>query len=105
MIFADRGQAGQTLADQVVRQVPASRLGRPLVLALPRGGVPVAVPVAGYELTDELDLSALQPLIAMPRSPGIVVPVREVAGRGVSGADRVGQLGAAGLRDGGGDPA
>ena len=29
---------------------------------------------------DEIDLSSLEPLIAMPSSPGNVVPVREVAG-------------------------
>jgi predicted phosphoribosyltransferase len=47
MIFADRGEAGRMLADQVAQHVPAlAAQGRPLVLALPRGGVPVAVPVA-----------------------------------------------------------
>ncbi len=35
---------------------------------------------AGYDLTDEIDLSTLEPLIACPSSPGNVVPVREVAG-------------------------
>jgi predicted phosphoribosyltransferase len=47
MIFADRGEAGRMLADQVAQHLPAGAdQGRPLVLALPRGGVPVAVPVA-----------------------------------------------------------
>jgi predicted aconitate hydratase len=36
---------------------------------------------AVYDYTDEIDLSALEPLIALPSSPGNVVPVREVAGR------------------------
>jgi aconitate hydratase len=36
---------------------------------------------AAYDLTDEIDLSSLEPLIAMPSSPGNVVPVREVAGQ------------------------
>ena len=36
---------------------------------------------AGYDLNDAIDLSALEPLIALPSSPGNVVPVREVAGR------------------------
>lgn len=36
---------------------------------------------ASYDLTDTIDLSALEPLIALPSSPGNVVPVREVAGR------------------------
>jgi aconitate hydratase len=33
-----------------------------------------------YDLTDEIDLSTLEPLIAKPGSPGNVVPVREVDG-------------------------
>ena len=36
---------------------------------------------AEYDLHEEIDLSRLEPLIAMPTSPGNVVPVREVAGR------------------------
>jgi predicted phosphoribosyltransferase len=47
LIFADRDDAGRALAEQVVRHLrenPAE--GRPVVLALPRGGVPVAAPVA-----------------------------------------------------------
>jgi len=35
---------------------------------------------AGYDAQEEIDLSALEPLIAKPSSPGNVVPVREVAG-------------------------
>ena len=35
---------------------------------------------AEYDLHDEIDLSSLEPLIAMPTSPGNVRPVREVAG-------------------------
>lgn len=35
---------------------------------------------ADYDLHDEIDLSTLEPLIAMPSSPGNVRPVREVAG-------------------------
>jgi aconitate hydratase len=38
---------------------------------------------AGYDVTDEIDLSRLEPLIAKPTSPGNVVPVREVAGEPV----------------------
>ena len=34
-----------------------------------------------YDGEEELDLSALEPLIALPSSPGNVVPVREAAGR------------------------
>jgi aconitate hydratase len=36
---------------------------------------------AKYDLTDEIDLSQLEPLIALPSSPGKVVPVKEVAGK------------------------
>lgn len=38
---------------------------------------------AKYDLNDKIDLSTLEPLIALPSSPGKVVPVREVAGRDV----------------------
>ena len=36
---------------------------------------------AAYDDHDEINLSKLEPLIALPSSPGNVVPVREVAGR------------------------
>jgi aconitate hydratase len=36
---------------------------------------------ATYDLHDAIDLSTLEPMIAMPSSPGNVVPVREVAGK------------------------
>ena len=36
---------------------------------------------ASYDVHEEIDLSTLEPLIAMPSSPGHVVPVREVAGQ------------------------
>lgn len=36
---------------------------------------------ANYDLQDVIDLSTLEPLIALPSSPGKVVPVREVKGR------------------------
>ena len=36
---------------------------------------------ADYEFHDRIDLSKLEPLIAMPSSPANVVPVREVAGQ------------------------
>jgi aconitate hydratase len=35
---------------------------------------------ASYDVEEEIDLSGLEPLIALPSSPGNVVPVREVAG-------------------------
>ncbi len=43
----------------------------------------VADPDAEYHLTEEIDLSSLEPLIAKPVSPGNVVPVVEVAGEGL----------------------
>ncbi len=36
---------------------------------------------AEYDVQEEIDLSKLEPLIALPSSPGNVVPVSEVAGR------------------------
>jgi aconitate hydratase len=42
-----------------------------------------ADPDARYDLQEEINLSELEPLIALPSSPGNVVPVREVAGRPV----------------------
>lgn len=41
-MFTDRAEAGRKLADELDRIAPDD----PVVLALPRGGVPVAVPVA-----------------------------------------------------------
>ncbi|MBC7595107.1 MAG: aconitate hydratase [Kineosporiaceae bacterium] len=38
---------------------------------------------ATYDVKEEIDLSTLEPLIALPSSPGNVVTVREVAGREV----------------------
>ena len=66
MVFADRDEAGRALADEVARRIPAGDRGadeggrpdaadRPLVLALPRGGVPVAAHVA-RRLGGDLDL-------------------------------------------------
>jgi aconitate hydratase len=43
----------------------------------------LAEPGASYDVTDTVDLSQLEPLIATPSSPGNVVPVREVAGEEV----------------------
>lgn len=41
---------------------------------------------AEYDQDEEVDLSALEPLIALPSSPGKVVPVSEVAGRPITQA-------------------
>lgn len=53
---------------------------------------------AGYERTEHIDLTALEPLIARPSSPGNVVPVASVAGEEVSQVV-VGSSANPGLRD------
>ncbi len=53
---------------------------------------------ADYDVTEEIDLSALEPLIAEPGSPGNVVPVREAAGASVHQVV-VGSSANPGLRD------
>ncbi len=58
----------------------------------------LADPAANYDETIEIDLSQLEPLIALPSSPGNVVPVREVAGRGVY-QSYIGSSANPGLRD------
>ena len=57
-----------------------------------------ADPDAAYDVTDTIDLSTLQPLIARPSSPGNVVAVREVAGEPVSQVV-IGSSANPGLRD------
>ena len=61
--FADRSAAGRELAGRVA----ALDLADPVVLALPRGGVPVAAPVA-RRLGAPLDLLMVRKL-GMPRNP------------------------------------
>ena len=53
---------------------------------------------AHYDVTEEIDLSTIEPLIAKPSSPGNVVPVREVAGTEV-GQVVIGSSANPGLRD------
>jgi aconitate hydratase len=57
-----------------------------------------ADPDARYDVTDEIDLSTIEPLVAKPSSPGNVVPVREVAGEPVAQVV-VGSSANPGLRD------
>ncbi|MBT0770787.1 hypothetical protein KIH74_17725 [Kineosporia sp. J2-2] len=68
-MFADRHDAGRRLGQHLVDRlgflVPAVR--RPLVLALPRGGVPVGVPVA-VALNGDLDI-VIARKIAAPGQP------------------------------------
>ncbi|MGJ0483131.1 MAG: aconitate hydratase [Methylomicrobium sp.] len=53
---------------------------------------------AEYDEVEEIDLSRLEPLIALPSSPGNVVPVREVAGREIY-QSYIGSSANPGLRD------
>jgi aconitate hydratase len=57
-----------------------------------------ADPGATYDEDESIDLSLLEPLIALPSSPGNVVPVREVAGRRIQQA-YVGSSANPGYRD------
>ncbi len=53
---------------------------------------------AAYDEHDEIDLGRLEPLIALPSSPGNVVPVRQVVGRPIYQA-YIGSSANPGLRD------
>ena len=53
---------------------------------------------ARYDEYEEIDLSQLEPLIALPSSPGKVVPVQEVAGRPIY-QSMIGSSANPGLRD------
>lgn len=55
-------------------------------------------PDATYDYHEEIELSQLEPLIALPSSPGNVVPVREVSGRPIYQA-YIGSSANPGLRD------
>ncbi len=55
-------------------------------------------PEATYDESDKIDLGRLEPLIALPSSPGNVVPVREVIGRPIYQA-YIGSSANPGLRD------
>ena len=73
-IFLNRRDAGEVLAAAIA----ALKLARPVVLALPRGGVPVAKPVAD-RLSAPLDLLIV-------RKIGVPVQPELAAGAVVSGA-------------------
>lgn len=53
---------------------------------------------AGYDVTEHIDLSTIEPLIALPTSPGNVVPVAEVAGAEIAQVV-IGSSANPGLRD------
>src|ERR1700712_257747 len=46
MLFRDRAEAGELLARELLDAVPELRIEPTTVLAIPRGGVPVAAPIA-----------------------------------------------------------
>lgn len=70
-MFHDRAEAGRRLADHLTSRPssqPAARAGdRPLVLALPRGGLPVALPVAAA-LGADLDVLVVRK-VGVPGNP------------------------------------
>ena len=66
-IFKDRKQAGQLLAEEVARHGYAD----PIVLGLPRGGVPVAAEVAA-KLKAPLDVILVRK-IGAPMQPELAV--------------------------------
>ena len=79
-------------ADDLVRQFMISQERAEQFVALS------ADPDANYDENDEIDLSKLEPLIALPSSPDNVVPVREVEGREIYQA-YIGSSANPGLRD------
>lgn len=66
-IFADRTEAGRTLAERLAEK----KYENPVVLALPRGGVPVAIEVA-RELDAPLDLVLVRK-IGVPYQPELAL--------------------------------
>ena len=80
---------------------PADDAARDYLDSVGRGGEFTRIEAddgAGYDRTEHIDLSALEPLIARPSSPGNVVPVASVAGEEVSQVV-VGSSANPGLRD------
>ena len=71
--YVDRAAAGRALADEVIGALAGHDHGdgQPLVLALPRGGVPVAIPVA-RALAAELSVLVVRKLGA-PGQPELAV--------------------------------
>jgi putative phosphoribosyl transferase len=65
MVFPDRSAAGEELAQELVKR----KLTNPYVLALSRGGVPVAVPIA-KQLKAALDVLVVRKL-GFPHSPNL----------------------------------
>jgi putative phosphoribosyl transferase len=91
MIFADRDEAGRILAEEVARAMPDGPQPKPLVLALPRGGVPVAVPIAA-RLRADLDI-VLARKIGAPHRPEFGVGALAEDGPPVFDAETLAYLG------------
>ncbi|MGH7943483.1 MAG: phosphoribosyltransferase [Opitutaceae bacterium] len=86
--YHDRVEAGQVLARQLAHY--ASRVDA-LVLAIPRGGVPVALEVAAY-LNAPLDAFVVRKL-ALPDSPGSALGAIAPGGVSVYDEDAIEQAG------------
>jgi len=70
--YADRAEAGAVLANRVAEQLAGRpELGRPVVLGLPRGGIPVAGPVAA-ELAAPLDVLLVRK-VGLPEQPELAM--------------------------------
>jgi predicted phosphoribosyltransferase len=90
--FADRAEAGRALAERVAAHLgPAASEGRPLVVALPRGGVPIAAPVA-RAIGGDLDLLVVRK-IAAPGRPEFGVGALAADGDPIFDHDTLDQLG------------
>lgn len=89
-MFADRNSAGEQLAETLSRSLPDSA-AELLVLALPRGGVPVAFPVA-RRLNAPLDVLVVRKLGA-PAQPELAIGAIAADGVMVLNEQLVSQLG------------
>jgi predicted phosphoribosyltransferase len=67
-VFADRAAAGQALAAELARSMPGAPL---VILGLPRGGVPVAFPIA-EALGAPLDVMVVRK-VGMPGQPELAI--------------------------------
>jgi putative phosphoribosyl transferase len=77
--FADRSEAGRVLAQALELALAGRpRAGRPLVLALPRGGVPVAAEIAQH-LEAELDVVMVRK-IGAPSHPEVAMGAMAAVG-------------------------
>lgn len=87
MRFDDRKEGGRALGEQVARLDPSE----PLVLALPRGGVPVAYEVA-LALDCEMDVLVVRK-VGVPRQPELAMGAIAEAGVVIRNEDVIGLVG------------